>query len=269
MSDRPPEAEPPLSAPSRGGVLGPWAGFLRYDRRALAILLYVPVALTTLEFVFIPGGEWKRPIPAWAADVVRQISVWFPSIPRALAVHLWWAAGCVFLMLLLPMVLLRLAAGVRPRDCGLRVKGTLRDAPAYLVLFLVFAPVVWLVSKRPDFLETYPFYRPRPGAGLGAEFWIFEVAYCLQFLCIEYFFRGVMALGLKPALGRASILVMLAPYCMIHFHKPMLEAFGAIGAGLVLGHLAWRTGTVVYGWFLHYAVALSMDLLALHATGRL
>ena len=62
---------------------------------------------------------------------------------------------------------------------------------------------------------------------------------------------------------------MLAPYCMIHFHKPMLEALGAVGAGVVLGCLSWRTGTVVYGWFLHYAVALSMDLLSLSQSGRL
>ena len=78
-----------------------------------------------------------------------------------------------------------------------------------------------------------------------------------------------MVLGLRPALGRASILVMLAPYCMIHFHKPPLEALGAIGAGVVLGCLSWRTRTVVYGWFLHYAVALSMDLLSLSRAGRL
>lgn len=260
--------DPPPLAPERGGVLGPWRGFLHHDRRALAILAYVPVALTTLEFVFIPGGEWKRPVPDWAARVVRGISDTFPAVPRALAPHLWWAAGCVFLLILVPMLLVRVVAGVGPKECGLRVKGTLRDAPAYLLLFLVFAPVVWLASQRPEFRATYPFYRPRPGP-LGTDYLLFEIAYCLQFLCVEYFFRGVMVLGLKPLLGRASILVMLAPYCMIHFHKPMLEAFGAIGAGLVLGHLAWRTGTIVYGWFLHYAVALSMDLLALHQSGRL
>jgi len=56
---------------------------------------------------------------------------------------------------------------------------------------------------------------------------------------------------------------------MIHYYKPFPEALGAIGAGLVLGVLAWRTGTIIYGWFLHYAVALSMDLLALWQTGRL
>jgi uncharacterized protein len=269
MSDAaPPPGAPPPGPPAERGFLGPWTGLLRYDRRALAILLYVPIALTTLEFVFIPGGEFKRPIPEWAAAHARDFASAL-GMPRALAPHLWWALGCVLLTLVLPMALLRLVAGTTPRECGLRLKGTLRDAPAYLLLFVVFAPVVWLASRRPEFLATYPFYRPRGSGPLGIDFVVFEVAYCLQFLCVEYFFRGVMVLGLKPRLGRASILVMLAPYCMIHFHKPMLEAFGAIGAGLVLGHLAWRTGTVVYGWFLHYAVALSMDLLALHQAGRL
>ena len=46
------------------------------------------------------------------AAAVKEITVAFPSVPRALAQHLWWAAGCVFLLLLLPMVLLRLVAGV-------------------------------------------------------------------------------------------------------------------------------------------------------------
>ena len=44
---------------------------------------------------------------------------------------------------------------------------------------------------------------------------------------------------------------------------------GAIGAGLVLGVLSYRTGTILYGWFLHYAVAITMDLLALGQAGRL
>ena len=42
-----------------------------------------------------------------------------------------------------------------------------------------------------------------------------------------------------------------------------------LGAGLVLGILAWRTGTILYGWGVHYAVALSMDLFALHQRGWL
>ena len=50
---------------------------------------------------------------------------------------------------------------------------------------------------------------------------------------------------------------------MVHFYKPMPEALGAIGAGLILGLLAWRSGTILFGWLLHYGVALTMDRLAL------
>ena len=158
---------------------------------------------------------------------------------------------------------------VSPRDIGLRLKGTGRDAWTYFLLFIVFFPVIYQVSLTEDFQATYPFYRTDPRQPLGTDFLIFEVIYCLQFFAIEYFFRGFIVLGLKPKLGMASVLVMLAPYCMIHYYKPMPEALGAIGAGVVLGLLAWRTRTVIYGWFLHYAVALSMDLLALRAAERL
>lgn len=260
-----PEESPPER---RAGVATLVRDLLSFDRRAAVILVYVPVALTLMEYLFLSEARWRRPKPAWIREMLRDLGAQFPSVPPDLWQWLWWGAGCLTLLVLVPMALLRVAAGVGPRETGLRVKGTGRDALVYALLYAVFLPVVWLVSQRPDFLSTYPFY-PRPPRGPGWDFVAFEAVYFLQFLSVEYFFRGFMTLGLKPALGRASVLVMLAPYCMIHFHKPMLEALGAIGAGLVLGALSWRTRTIVYGWFLHYAVALSMDLLSLSQSGRL
>jgi hypothetical protein len=239
-----------------------------FDRAAMLVLVYVPIALTVMEYVFIPGTSYKRPNPAWTQDLLRLLASTFRGVPTELWKWLWWGAGCLLVMILLPMLLLRVGAGITPRACGIRLRGTAGDARVYAILFLVFAPVVYFVAQRADFQSTYPFY-PRGRRPLGLDFVAFEAVYFLQFLSIEYFFRGFMTLGLKPSLGRASILVMLAPYCMIHFHKPMLEALGAIGAGVVLGCLSWRTGTVLYGWFLHYAVALSMDLLSLSQSGRL
>lgn len=251
----------------RGGIFGLIRDLFAFDRTSLLILAYVPLALVAMEYVFIPQGAYKRPNPAWVGTLLLDLSRQFPSIPLPLLPWLWWSVGCLVTMVLVPMALLRVVSGTGPRATGLRLAGTGRDAWLYLAMFALFAPVVWLVSTRADFRQTYPFYRivGRYGWDLVA----FEAAYFIQFLAVEYFFRGFMVLGLKPALGRASILVMLAPYCMIHFHKPMLEALGAVGAGVVLGSLSWRTGTVVYGWFLHYGVALSMDLLSLHYAGKL
>lgn len=255
------------AAAPRAGVRTLLRDLVSFDRRAFVILLYVPLALTVMEYVFISQTAYKRPNPAWVGTLLADLSKRFPDVPVALLPWLWWAAGCLVVMILLPMLLLKVVAGTGPRETGLKVAGTGRDAWLYLGLFVLFAPVVWFVSQRPDFRLTYPFYRI--AGRYGWDLVAFEAAYFLQFLAVEYFFRGFLVLGLKPALGRASILVMLAPYCMIHFHKPMLEAMGAVGAGVVLGSLSWRTGTVVYGWFLHYGVALTMDLLSLHAAGKL
>jgi hypothetical protein len=255
------------AATPRAGFLTLLRDLVSFDRRALLILVYVPLALTVMEYFFIRRTLDKWTTPLWIGKLLGDVAKRYPTVPPGLLPWLWWAAGCLVVMILVPMLLLKVVAGTGPRATGLKVRGTGRDAWLYLGLFVIFAPVVWLVSQRAEFRETYPFYRVR--GEYGWDLVAFEAAYFLQFLSVEYFFRGFLVLGLKPALGRASILVMLAPYCMIHFHKPMLEAMGAVGAGVVLGSLSWRTGTVVYGWFLHYGVALSMDLLSLHAQGKI
>jgi membrane protease YdiL (CAAX protease family) len=57
--------------------------------------------------------------------------------------------------------------------------------------------------------------------------------------------------------------VMIVPYCMIHYGKPMPETLGAIGAGLILGTLAMRTRSIWGGVLIHVGVATTMDVLAL------
>jgi membrane protease YdiL (CAAX protease family) len=56
--------------------------------------------------------------------------------------------------------------------------------------------------------------------------------------------------------------VMVVPYCMIHYGKPMPETLGAIVAGIVLGTLAMRTRSIWGGVLIHIAVAITMDMMA-------
>ena len=73
----------------------------------------------------------------------------------------------------------------------------------------------------------------------------------------------LLAPGLRRALGANAIFVMIVPYCMIHYGKPMPETLGAIGAGLILGTLAMRTRSIWGGVLIHVGVAMTMDVLAL------
>jgi membrane protease YdiL (CAAX protease family) len=53
--------------------------------------------------------------------------------------------------------------------------------------------------------------------------------------------------------------VMVIPYVMIHFGKPMPETFAAIVAGTLLGYLALRSRSFLWGALLHWSVAITMD----------
>jgi hypothetical protein len=253
-----PPREPLPGNAGPSGVRGLVHDLLAFPRGALVILVVVPIVLTLLDYYGMPWHyprhrarrpaltEWKmRPAEAPLASHLEGLEM--PG-PEAVGHYVWWGAACLAFLVLLPMLAGWLGARASPRALGI--------------------PVLYLVSLDPDFQRTYPFFKPQ-GNEIGTAFLVFEIVYCLQFFAVEFFFRGFMVLGLKPYLGRASVLAMLAPYCMIHYYKPMPEALGAIAAGLVLGSLAWRTGTILYGWALHYAVALTMDLLGLYHRGIL
>ena len=56
---------------------------------------------------------------------------------------------------------------------------------------------------------------------------------------------------------------MVIPYTMIHFGKPAPETFAAILAGFILGYLALKSRSFLWGWMLHWGVAITMDLLVI------
>jgi len=153
-----------------------------------------------------------------------------------------------------------------PLDLGLRFRGFREHAWIYLLCLVIVIPTLVVVSYTPEFSRYYPMY---PGATRSwTDFWIWEGVYIGQFLAIEIFFRGFWLRGAR-ILGAGAIFSMMVPYVMIHFSKPYLEACGAIVAGVVLGSLSMKTGSIWAGFLIHSTVAILMDLLALHQSGRM
>jgi hypothetical protein len=171
----------------------------------------------------------------------------------------FWSAAKVLGYGLLPLLHLRLL-GLPAAQCGLRWQRGQGGLRTYLGLFALILPVVALVSRTPGFQATYPFYGQagRSWADLG----IWELCYLSTFVAVEFFFRGYLLFGLRRQLGSLAIFVSMLPYCLIHVLKPPAEALGSIFAGLLLGTLALRSGSIWCGVLLHVSVALSMDLLA-------
>lgn len=197
-----------------------------------------------------------------AGEFLRQ---WDPRLARLTG----WAAMMVLFYLLLPMVVVKAVLREDLRDYGWRLSGIRKDLPLYGGLLIFMLVLVTLFSGTAVFQAQYPFYSPQPGQPLWPGFWAWEALYMLQFVAVEFFFRGFLVHGLKERLGFAAVLVMTMPYCMIHAAKPLPEMLGSIPAGLVLGLLSLKSRSIVPGVLLHGGVALAMDLAALWRKGAL
>jgi len=225
--------------------------------RGLAVTICVTAALILTLIHFFGYGP-----------TFRQLK-WFrlrgPYAPGSYWVY--WSGFRLFAYVLLPVLAVRFFTPISIREMGIQFKGWSRHWLLYLGLFFLVLPPVIAVSFMPEFVRTYPFFKM---AGRSVEMFIFwELFYALQFFALEFFFRGFMIHTLKYAVGAAAVPIMVIPYCMIHFPKPLPECLGSIVAGLVLGMLSLKTGRIWGGVLIHVAVAVTMDVLALVHQGIL
>jgi uncharacterized protein len=244
-----------------------------FDWRVGVVCLVVALDLTLLQYFGLSNSVgWVPAALRWlgleGAARAFEASVMLGANARFYGL-LYWVVSCVVLYLVIPALVVRLAFRQRLSEYGLGLKGALGHLKLYLVLYLIVLPLVVLVSYDEEFQQQYPFYKDTVPNRVPAHFVAWELAYALQFFALEFFFRGFMVHGLKRRLGVYAIFVMMVPYCMIHYGKPFPETLGAIVAGLVLGFLSLRTGSIWLGFLIHVSVAVSMDVVALWQKGLL
>ncbi len=139
----------------------------------------------------------------------------------------------------------------------------------YFIILLIMLPVVGLASFTDSFNTFYPLYRTSGGAHqyLGIpEIWTimgYEIAYGWNFVYIEFFFRGLMVIGMARFLGNGAIVSMAVLYCFLHFGKPLPEAVSSIFGGYILGVFALKTKNIWGGVIIHIGIAWMMELGAL------
>ncbi|MCA9562860.1 MAG: CPBP family intramembrane metalloprotease [Myxococcales bacterium] len=234
----------------------------KMDRRTLVVLFSAPI-LMTLFYYYGRTNFFKGNLQGWVGENWTGPTWEYLDLVG----YGYWATASLVLRIIIPLLIIAVVLRESPRDWGFRIKGSMGHAPIYLGLFLLIAPLLFLVSNWESFQQKYPFY-DRAYLG-GYHFWVYELCYFIQFFSLEAFFRGFLIFGLRKRFGYYSVIIMAIPYCMIHFNKPLSETLGAILAGTILGVLALRSGSIYLGVALHFAVALLMDVLALWQTGAL
>ena len=215
--------------------------------RVLLILLAVGASKYGLEQGLLLRFHWPV-IPT--ADLLKGLA--------ALIVQ-WTSYG------LIPAAGLFLLLGIRPTALGLR-PGQTRASVGYLCLaYGISLLAIIPASFLPVFKEYYPRY------SLASRSWLdfggSELISGFGLLAVEFFFRGVILQLLVREFGRWAPLLATVPYCLLHLGKPGPELAAAFAYSLILDTLAVRTGSLLGGWSIHWAMAISVDVLALWQRG--
>ena len=190
-----------------------------------------------------------------------QLMLLFPGLDlppgfESLAGLLWWVLCTLVGFALIPLLWIRWQ-GLCPRDFGLRRPPLNQHLLVYPAMLAVMLPILLYFSSDARFRETYPFYREAAQHLTWAAGW--EVAYGMMFIALEFFFRGFLIGALKGRYGWWAVLISTVPYFLIHHRKPLPEMLGSFPAGIILGTLAWRTGSIWGGVLVHLGVAFTMD----------
>lgn len=141
------------------------------------------------------------------------------------------------------------------------------DVKPYFTMLAIMLPLLLAASFFPSFLNQYPMYETSQAHRyLNVPEWVtvagYEIAYALNFVSIEFFFRGFLIIGMISVLGRGAVVPMACVYCFLHFGKPMGEAISSIFGGYILGVVAYETRGVWGGVIVHVGIAWLMELIA-------
>lgn len=237
------------------------------DRRAVTALVYAAFGLACIYYL----KDKTAVAAALEGTFLEDFGNWVAFSPENNLPGLaWWVFIVTIFYILIPVLIVKFVWRADLYDFGLKFgfeDGFWKVLAGGVVVML---PLIYIASLTEGFAAKYPFLQIYDGEPyLGGTLVAWELLYFVQFVGLEFFFRGFLVHSLKPSLGLYSIFVMTVPYCMIHFSKPLPETFAAIAAGIFLGWLSYRNGSIWLGLILHLTVALSMDIFALHAKGLL
>jgi membrane protease YdiL (CAAX protease family) len=137
-----------------------------------------------------------------------------------------------------------------PRRYGLRIGDWRWGASLAALGIVVMVPIAWIVGQWPNFRDFYAM----SVAPLGDLI----VTYGMDLIATEFAFRGFLLFTLVRSMGGLGVVVSQLPFVFGHLEKPEVELFTVFFGGLVYAWLAYRTGSILWGWLAHVCILVTL-----------
>ncbi len=129
-----------------------------------------------------------------------------------------------------------------------------KDLLMVLLLLLLSLPLSFSAAYLPDFRSYYLRHSLTPTGIFNRAFRMF---------IIELFFRGFLLFILSKRFGKISIILQDIPYIFLHIGKPFLEIPYSAIAGIIFGHINYRSKSFLPSFLLH-AIGSEIFIIMVH-----
>lgn len=170
-----------------------------------------------------------------------------------------WFALDTILFFLIPILIILFGFKEGIQNYGLRVGDWRIGVSISAVSILMFLPIIYFISNSTDFSHYFPLMNS--ATDNLKVFLVYEALFIFFIFSWEFIFRGFILFGLEKKFGVYAISIQMIPFVMLHNGKPFLETFASIFGALILGYLALRTRSILYGFLIHAFILVLLDVL--------
>jgi membrane protease YdiL (CAAX protease family) len=158
----------------------------------------------------------------------------------------------ILLLICIPFGIILLVFKEKPSDYGF-VLGDWKTGLLLTFLGMLFmTPIILLLGKYDPGMQVY--------YNLAQDGLIWKKS--LELLGWEFMFRGWILFGYARKYGPDALWLQAVPFAIAHLGKPRIETLSTIFGGFAFGWVAWRTGSFVYSFLIHWFIATLIILVA-------
>lgn len=155
------------------------------------------------------------------------------------------AFSYIFYFMVLPILAIHFGLKDHPLNYGFSL-GEYKVWLVYVAITITLSvPLLFIASH---FSQVHKYY------GRGFDYYQFFTLTVPTLLAWEYLLRGFILFGLKERFGKASIVIQMVPFVLLHFGKPEVESLSCIITGLWFGWVAYRGRSFWPAFLIHVAI---------------
>lgn len=198
--------------------------------------------------ILFPRFDWKIVTITILSTLLLMVDYYHRLTPLK-------AYDRVLLYLVVPLFIIIFVFRESPAEYGFRLGDWKWGLSLTLAACAGMTLALWLLLRGDTSMQDY--YAPLLDGPLPLPLYTF-----LELIGWEFLFRGWILFGYARKFGPEALWLQAVPFALAHVGKPEIETLSTIFGGFVFGWIAWRAGSFLYPFLIHWYIFSLVVLLA-------